>query len=110
MSFLPANSSDSEKEPVFLNQASIKKDKEGLYTVSANGMAPTPGWTVELAAENAEENPEDLQISARGVRPGGIMAQVLTPWQASLQLTLNSKTKKITVKGKRKTITVDVPH
>ncbi len=106
-SFLPAS---SEPESVYLKQVSITKEKQGLFTVTASGMAPTPGWTVELVSATNQKAPEEWEINAQGTRPEGILPQVLKPWTASLQLSLEPATKRVTVKGKGKSITQDVPH
>ncbi len=106
----PLGAMAADTESVFLDKVDITKDKPGSFLIDAKGYAPTPGWTVELVSETYEKAPETWEISAMGKRPAGIMIQQLTPWKSSIKVSLKRETKRITVKGRRKSITVDVPH
>lgn len=96
--------------PVWVSDVSVEKLKEGKFKITAKGTAPTPGWKIELKPVVYIQEPTDWRIEAVGRRPPGMVAQVITDWQCSLEMGLGTKTKHITVAGRDKEIRKEVPH
>lgn len=86
------------------------KGKDNLFTITASGTVPTYGWKVKLKPVTYIQEPDDWRIEVSAERPTGMVAQMITPWETSIEMGLGPKTQKITVANGDQLISKNVPH
>ncbi len=99
-----------EKVLVDVKGVTVEKVKEGVFRITAEGTVPTSGWVVNLHPLVYIKPPETWEIEAIGVKPAGVVTQVITPWKASIEMNLSKETRQISVKGKNQPLKKPVPH
>lgn len=99
-----------EKVLVDVKDVTVEKVKDGVFRITAEGTVPTSGWVVNLQPLIYVKPPETWEIEAMGIKPAGIVPQVITPWKASIEMNLSKETRQISVKGKNQTLKKPVPH
>ena len=97
-----------EEVSVAIKNVRLEKVKGRMFKLTVKGEVPTAGWTVRLRAVPHPESPKKWIFEALGTGPDGVAAQVVTPWEAAVQLGLPKETREILVKGKNKTISQPV--
>ena len=80
-----------------------------LASAPASGTVPEIGWVVNLHPYIYVRAPTTWEIEALGVRPDGPLPQVITEWEASVDMNLGKDTEEVAVIGRNKTITKRVP-
>lgn len=107
---MPSTTMATEKELVYVDHVSVEKIKGGGFKITASGTAPTPNWVVVLTPATYIQEPKDWVIEAAGIPPSGIVNQVVTPWEESIELSPGPKTTTVTVIGLNSSVSADVPH
>lgn len=63
----------------------VRREGKALFLL-ANGQAPTPGYRIALLPRNRSRHCRHFELSA--VPPGGVVAQVLTPYSSRIRIHL----------------------
>jgi len=91
-----------------VDQVSVEKIGDRLFRISAQGLASSTGWTINLHSR-AQKDDSQLIVEAVAIPPTGPSGQVVSPWHASIQLSLAPTVKYVTVRGQRVQFKKDVP-
>jgi hypothetical protein len=81
----------------------VERVKGNTFRVTASGVVRTSGWLVNLHPLIYIKPPENWMIDAVGIKPTGVVKEVITPWGASVELILSMETLRVTVRGKSMT-------
>ncbi len=103
-----------EKILVEVLNVTVEKIRGNLFRITARGNVRTSGWVVNLHPWIYIRPPENWDIDAVGIKPTGVVMEVITPWEASIEMNLPRDTRHITVhgvslKGENQAITREVP-
>lgn len=99
-----------ESSSIKVTEVAIKHLAGNLFRITAKGEVPTAGWSVYLRPVTYVQEPNNWLIEVHGIKPTGSVSQVISPWEASVEMGLGTKTKEITVRGSGKPITKVVPR
>lgn len=88
-----------EKEPVDVREVTVEKIKGDTFRITAKGVVRTSGWKVNLEPGAKIPESETQPIYAMGIKPTGVTMQVITPWEASVEMNLTKEIKYVSVKG-----------
>jgi len=88
-----------DKTLVDVQDVTVQKVSDNLFRIKARGTVPTAGWIVNLHPVIYVRPPETWEIEAIGIKPTGVVSQVVTPWDASIEMRFSKETKNVAVKG-----------
>lgn len=98
-----------QKTLVEVHAVAVEKVKDNVFHVNAKGIVRTSGWVVNLHPVVYVNPPETWVIEAVGIKPTGVVMPVITAWAASVDMSLPTETREVSVKGINQTITEAVP-
>jgi len=103
-----------EETLVEVHDVTVQRVKGNTFRVTANGVVRTSGWVVNLHPVVYIKPPENWMIDAVGIKPTGIVKEVISPWEASVEMNLSKETIRISVrgmslKGEKQMVTEAVP-
>jgi hypothetical protein len=103
-----------ERILVEIREVTLRKVKENLFRITAKGVVRTTGWVVNLHPMVYIRPPENWDMDAVGIKPTGPVGQVISPWEASIEMNLSQETRHITVhgmslSGEKQAITKGIP-
>jgi len=93
-----------EKVLVEVQEVTVQKVEGNHFRISAKGTVPTSGWVVNLHPVIYIRPPEAWEIEAIGIKPTGVVSEVITKWDASIQMSFSKETKSVSVNSMKKPV------